>query len=89
MNRDPPETRRHHGEFLMMKTTTTPKGEPRKSGQKVETTGIYEVLHHPNHRPRHRLTLRKGQAFPMCQHCETSLFMLMHAAPLPGDDPDF
>jgi hypothetical protein len=43
-------------------------GDIFKPGQKVPASGIYDVLHDPNH-DRHQVTCVYGEPFPPCNHC--------------------
>jgi hypothetical protein len=50
-------------------------------GEIIPASGIYQV-EHSNHRGPHRLTLRRGEQFPVCQRCAYSvMFALVHSAP--------
>jgi hypothetical protein len=65
-----PEPRmvREHGEKLF------------KPGERVQTTGIYRVLHH-EHRKPHEATLRANDIFPSCKQCGNQVrFVLLTCA---------
>jgi hypothetical protein len=52
-----------------------------ETGAIVPETGIYRVTHTP-HRLPHEVVILKGEHFPRCAKCTTSvLFDLVHAAP--------
>jgi hypothetical protein len=43
-------------------------GDTFKPGQKVEASGIYDVIHDPAH-DKHQVTCVYGDSFPPCNHC--------------------
>jgi hypothetical protein len=52
-----------------------------RTGLKIRQTGIYTV-YHAEHRLPHEVTLLKGETFPRCSQCGTSVeFELLKAAP--------
>jgi hypothetical protein len=52
-----------------------------KTGRKIPRTGIYTVLH-SKHRLPHEVTLLKGESFPRCSQCGSTVeFQLVKAAP--------
>lgn len=52
-----------------------------RTGLKIRQTGIYTV-YHAEHRLPHQVTLLKGESFPRCSQCGTSVeFALLKAAP--------
>ena len=52
-----------------------------RTGLKIRQTGIYTVFH-AEHRLPHEVTLLKGETFPRCSQCGTSVeFELLKAAP--------
>jgi hypothetical protein len=61
------------------------KGEEFKPGEKVRTSGIYDVLHDrldgDTHAEHHRVTVIAGTVFPRCKGCrEWVRFRLYEAA---------
>ncbi len=60
-----------------------------KPGQKVLESGVYNAVHHPEHRHSHSLLLRVGDAFPRCSRCESTVFLKVFTAPHFAEDPDF
>lgn len=44
-------------------------GDVFKPGQKVPNSGIYTVIHDPEHRQRHEVTCVFGKIFPPCAGC--------------------
>jgi hypothetical protein len=51
-----------------------------RTGLKIRQTGIYTV-YHAEHRLPHEVTLLKGETFPRCSQCGTSVeFALLKAA---------
>jgi hypothetical protein len=45
------------------------KGDVFKPGEKVPHSGIYRVIHDPNHPEEHDITCIYGYPFPPCNHC--------------------
>jgi hypothetical protein len=44
-------------------------GDVFKPGQKVPQSGIYDVIHDPQHTQKHQVTCVHGEPFPPCNHC--------------------
>lgn len=70
------------------------KGEEFKPGEKVKTSGIYDVLHDKldgdTHAEHHRVTVIAGSVFPRCKGCrEWVRFRLYEAAEHIATDPHF
>jgi hypothetical protein len=60
------------------------------AGQPVAQTGIYEVLHHGDHRSAHEVVMLSGDSFPPCDTCAGSVrFRLIRTAPYIFQDEDF
>ena len=60
------------------------------AGQVIPESGIYEVIHEGDHRPRHDSVLVKGDRFPFCDTCnERVRFRVLRTAPYIFHDPDF
>lgn len=60
------------------------------AGQVIPESGIYEVIHEGDHRPRHDSVLVKGDRFPFCETCnERVRFRVLRTAPYIFHDPDF
>jgi hypothetical protein len=56
-------------------------GDIFKPGQEVPNSGIYRVVHDPNHRAEHEVTCVYGKPFPPCNHCGHHVrFVLERAA---------
>lgn len=56
-------------------------GDTFRPGQTVEVSGIYRVIHDPNHTEEHDVTCVKGKKFPPCNHCGHNVrFKLKQAA---------
>ena len=45
------------------------RGDIFKPGETVPRSGIYSVLHDPNHSQSHEVTCVYGKKFPPCNHC--------------------
>ena len=60
-----------------------------KPGQTVGVSGVYNAVHHPEHRKSHPLLLKRGERFPRCAGCDATVFLLIYAAPYLSEDPDF
>ena len=60
-----------------------------KPGQVVSDSGVYNAVHHPEHRKSHPLLLKRGEMFPRCPSCDATVFLLIFAAPYLSEDPDF
>ena len=58
-------------------------------GRTVPATGVYNVIHHPGHRPNHPVMLKAGDTFPPCRRCEHAVYLLVSVAPYIFDDEDF
>jgi hypothetical protein len=51
------------------------------AGKECKRSGIYRVLHDPNHADEHEVTCVFGQIFPRCKYCGDYVrFVLEHAA---------
>jgi len=60
------------------------------TGSRVPQTGIYEVIHHGQHRQAHEAVLVSGNRFPRCEGCGDDLgFRLVRAVPYIFHDEDF
>lgn len=56
-------------------------GDAFKPGESVPNSGIYRVIHDPNHRSEHEVTCVHGKTFPPCNHCGHHVrFVLVRAA---------
>ena len=56
-------------------------GEVFKPGQTCKQSGIYEVMHDPEHIAEHEVTVVYGEEFPPCSHCgQHPRFTLVRAA---------
>ncbi len=56
-------------------------GDIFKPGDKVETSGIYTVIHDTKHYEVHEVTCVYGKHFPPCNHCGHHVrFKLKYAA---------
>ena len=56
-------------------------GDVFEAGEECKRSGIYRVLHDPNHADEHEVTCVFGQTFPCCKHCGDDVrFVLEHAA---------
>jgi hypothetical protein len=65
-------------------------GQLFSAGQPVVETGIYEVLHHGDHRNAHEVVMLSGDAFPPCDTCSEQVrFRLVRTAPYIFQDEDF
>ena len=63
---------------------------PCVSGSRVPESGIYEVIHHGQHRQAHEAVLIGGNLFPRCEGCgEVLRFRLLRTAPYIFQDDDF
>jgi hypothetical protein len=57
------------------------KGEEFKPGQVCKQSGIYQVVHDPNHKEEHEVTVVNGKGFPPCRDCGGGVrFTLVHPA---------
>ncbi len=60
------------------------------SGQPVPESGIYEVIHHREHRLAHDVLMHGGDIFPPCDQCGQEVrFRLIRSAPYIFEDQDF
>ena len=60
------------------------------SGDPVPETGIYEVMHHGEHRAAHEVLMLRSEAFPECEQCGAQVrFRVVRTAPYIFDDQDF
>jgi hypothetical protein len=55
-------------------------GQNFKPGDKVEVSGLYEVVHEPKHTQRHEILCIDGNTFPSCGGCDYPRFRLIRAA---------
>lgn len=55
-------------------------GDLFRSGDQVQHSGIYRVVHSPEHEDPHEVTCLYGKRFPRCQCCEHTRFMLVRGA---------
>jgi hypothetical protein len=55
-------------------------GDVFRSGDRVQHSGIYRVLHSPEHEAPHEVTCLYGKRFPTCRICEHTRFMLLRGA---------
>ena len=55
-------------------------GDLFRSGDRVQHSGIYRVLHNPPHEEPHEVTAVYGRSFPRCRCCEHARFMLVRGA---------
>jgi hypothetical protein len=61
-----------------------------KPGEKCPHSGIYEVIHDPNHADEHEVTCVHGKPFPPCNHCGHKVrFRLRYKARHIGDLDEF
>jgi hypothetical protein len=51
-----------------------------KSGERVEFSGIYDVVHDASHHEAHQVTSVKGEHFPPCKCGRTARFTLHYEA---------
>jgi len=51
-----------------------------KPGDKVPKSGIYDVVHDPEHVEKHQVTCIMGKVFPPCHGCSHPRFTLWRAA---------
>ncbi len=65
-------------------------GESYPAGTSVRQSGIYEVVHHREHRPAHEVVMLAEDVFPTCDTCgEQVRFRLVRTAPYIFQDADF
>lgn len=65
-------------------------GEIFKPGEKCKQSGIYTVIHDPNHHEMHQVTCVNGKPFPPCNHCGHHVrFKLKIAAQHLDTHPEF
>jgi len=63
---------------------------PYKPGDEVPNSGIYKVIHDPNHAHEHEVTAVVGEHFPPCNHCgRHPRFELVRAANHISMHPEF
>jgi hypothetical protein len=56
-------------------------GDVFKPGETVPHSGIYRVIHDPQHSQEHEVTCVYGKPFPPCNHCGHHVrFVLVRAA---------
>ncbi|MGF7181646.1 hypothetical protein HDF11_003167 [Tunturiibacter psychrotolerans] len=55
-------------------------GDVFKPGQDIPHSGIYRVVHDPNHAKEHEVTCVYGKRFPPCRGCAHPRFVLVRAA---------
>ena len=55
-------------------------GDMFRSGDHVEHSGIYRVVHEPPHEAPHEVTCLYGKRFPQCHTCEHTRFLLVRGA---------
>jgi hypothetical protein len=55
-------------------------GDTFKPGDPVPTSGIYKVIHDPEHAQSHEVTCVYGKKFPPCHGCAHPRFVLVRAA---------
>ncbi len=55
-------------------------GDVFKSGDRVQNSGIYRVVHDPAHEEPHEVTCLYGKRFPRCRACEHARFILVRGA---------
>ncbi len=67
-----------------------PNGDTFRSGESVQQSGIYEVVHDATHRDSHDVVMLAGDIFPPCETCaERVRFQLVRTAPYIFQDADF
>lgn len=64
-------------------------GDVFKSGDRVQNSGIYQVIHDPAHAEPHEVTVLYGKRFPHCRACEYTRFMLVRGAENVETDGNF
>ena len=61
-----------------------------RPGDSVLESGIYEVVHHAEHRSAHEVVMISGDHFPTCDNCMDQVrFRLVRTAPYIFSDEDF
>lgn len=55
-------------------------GDAFKPGDEVPHSGIYRVIHDPQHTEEHEVTCVYGKKFPPCGKCTHPRFVLQRAA---------
>jgi hypothetical protein len=56
-------------------------GDVFRPGDECKRSGVYRVLHDPNHADEHEVTCVFGRRFPPCSHCGDYVrFVLEHGA---------
>ena len=51
-----------------------------KPGEAVPHSGIYRVIHDPEHAQEHEVTCIFGKRFPPCRECDQPRFVFIRAA---------
>jgi hypothetical protein len=64
-------------------------GDTFKPGDKVPHSGIYRVVHDPEHAQPHEVTCIFGSPFPPCRGCHHPRFVLVRAAQHIGSNEHF
>jgi len=60
------------------------------AGDPVRQSGIYEVIHDPQHRQAHEAVMLHDTSFPVCDTCKDQVrFRLIRTAPYIFHDEDF
>lgn len=59
---------------------TAKPGDIFEPGEKVPRSGIYRVVHDPEHEQEHEVTCVYGKRFPPCHGCAHPRFVLQRAA---------
>jgi hypothetical protein len=59
---------------------TADPGDIFEPGEKVPRSGIYRVVHDPEHQQEHEVTCVFGKRFPPCHGCKHPRFVLVKAA---------
>jgi len=55
-------------------------GDVFKSVDRLQYSGIFQVIHDLAHHEPHEVTVLYGKRFPHCRSCEYTLFMLVRGA---------
>jgi hypothetical protein len=55
-------------------------GDVFEPGDKVRASGIYRVIHDPEHAQAHEVTCVFGKTFPPCRGCKHPRYVLVRAA---------
>jgi len=68
----------------------TPHSQLCRPGDAVRESGIYEVVHHSEHRSAHEVVMIADDHFPTCDTCMDQVrFRLIRTAPYIFSDADF